>query len=276
MKIESTLSAPDALAFFGGLGAIADDFRLLVSPIGWDVKVIDPGNVALANFELPVASFRKYEIAFPENIQEMKFGVDCSWVNNILDEINAAAKPANRIATYGEHGRLNPVEEVTFTIQDHPKLSGAYQLVIKHGIFTQKKTLLPEHELRKNPRTPITGKDFNASCHFQIDIAEFKRIVKVATRAGEYIVFESKEDQDKLSVFTDGDTEDCLAEPSVNWVSKVPAKSLFALDYLSDMMPKIQTPIVDMHLGKDCPMELSFKLGEHGTGRYLIAPRIED
>jgi len=56
-----------------------------------------------------------------------------------------------------------------------------------------------------------------------------------------------------------------------------PARSLFSLDYLSDMSKAIsKANEVTIHLGKDYPVKINFSVaGGKGKVEYLLAPRIE-
>jgi proliferating cell nuclear antigen len=54
------------------------------------------------------------------------------------------------------------------------------------------------------------------------------------------------------------------------------ARSLFSLDYLSDMSKSIgKAPEVKLEIGIDYPLRISFMLKDNVHVSYLLAPRIE-
>ena len=55
------------------------------------------------------------------------------------------------------------------------------------------------------------------------------------------------------------------------------AKSLFSLDYLSDMSKILgKSNEVTIDLGKDFPLKIRIKIAEgHGEVSYMLAPRVE-
>jgi proliferating cell nuclear antigen len=60
-------------------------------------------------------------------------------------------------------------------------------------------------------------------------------------------------------------------------ITPAPARSLFSLDYLSDIIkPASKSNEVTLQIGNDFPIKINFEIaGGRGKVGYLLAPRIE-
>ena len=86
---------------------------------------------------------------------------------------------------------------------------------------------------------------------------------------------------DGFEMFSEGDTDSVNLKLSKDLLEKLDCKekvrSLFPLDYFSNIVKVISTPTtVTLSLGSDYPVKLEFNFAdEKGSVTYLLAPRIE-
>jgi proliferating cell nuclear antigen len=87
-------------------------------------------------------------------------------------------------------------------------------------------------------------------------------------------------DEDVFYMEAEGDTDRVrldMARDSLIDLKSGEARSLFSLDYLSDIVkPASRSNEVTVELGKDFPVKINFSIA-NGAGKvgYLLAPRIE-
>ncbi len=280
--IKMTCSPDLARQFFNIMGAIVDEFRLSMSKDGWKVAAVDPANVALALIDLPKDNFESYEcdLGWTSNIdghptgvfeENIAVGID---VDKIKEFFGGFFADKSEIILDEE---LNAPVEFTFSKSDK---GDRYELQLKQGMFSRTILLIPTSEIRREPKNLVTHLDYK----LQLNNFEFQRICKKAGKVGDYIRLAYKREESDI-IFT-ASTEDSDGEPwdakkhIFSWqaLSDKPrdsASSLFSLDYLCDIVEKIPSKQVWLHIGQDWPCALSFVLGRTGTVEYKIAPRIE-
>ena len=282
MPIKMSLNPDLARQFLNIMGATVDEFRLHISKEGWKVAAVDPANVALVIIDLPKDNFLSYEFEsdnWTSNIDGHATGV--------LEENIAVGVDVDKIKEFfgGMHEaeivldeELHAPVECVFSIASGKY--GRYQLVLKQGMFSRKILLLPETEIRKEPKIPKLGLDYK----LHLNTLEFQRIVKKAAKVSDYLKLGFNREDPSIVIFTastvDSDDYPWDATKQVHdWQALDKARnsssSLFLLDYLCDIAEKIPSENVWLHIGHDYPCILSFIIGQTGTVEYKIAPRIE-
>ena len=275
MSLKMSLNPELAREFINIVGEIVDEIRLIITMNGIKVSAVDPANVALIILDLPKDNFLSYEFEASDNwtssidghytgvLQEnIAVGIDVLKIKEFLDISEGEVVLIEELR--------DPVE-FTFSVDT---------LEMRQGMFYRKIKLLPENSIRKAPKIPMLHLDYKV----QLDTLEFMRITKKAAKVSDYIMLGfSREDADVIFTAraSDGDELPWQATKHMfNWQclrddARLSSSSLFLLDYLVDIMPKIPSDKVWLHIGQDYPCKLSFVLGQTGTVEYLQAPRIE-
>ncbi|MFZ2410380.1 MAG: DNA polymerase sliding clamp, partial [Candidatus Methanoperedens sp.] len=135
-------------------------------------------------------------------------------------------------------------------------------------------SLLDPSSIRKEPKVPT----LDLPARVVIRGEDIKRAVKAAEKVSDYMSMGVKD-----GVFfmeAEGDTDKVLVEMTKDQlidIQPAEAKSLYSLDYLSDMSKILgKTGEVTIDLGKDYPLKIRLKLAEgHGEVSYMLAPRVE-
>ena len=282
MSIKMSLNPDLARQFLNIMGATVDEFRLHISKEGWKVAAVDPANVALVIIDLPKDNFDSYEFESDDNWTSSIDGHS----TGVLEENIAVGVDVDKIKEFfgGMHEaeivldeELHAPVECVFSIASGKY--GRYQLVLKQGMFSRKILLLPETEIRKEPKIPKLGLDYM----LQLNTLEFQRIVKKAAKVSDYLRLGFRREEGSVT-FTastvDSDDPWEASKQLHGWQAlsdnaRDSSSSLFSLDYLCDIVEKIPSETVWLHIGHDNPCILSFKIGRTGTIEYKIAPRVE-
>ncbi|MCX8206354.1 MAG: DNA polymerase sliding clamp, partial [Methanothrix sp.] len=146
------------------------------------------------------------------------------------------------------------------------------KLKIGVGSLSYTLSLIDPSAIRKEPRIP----ELDLPAHVTIPGAEFRRAIKAAEKVSDHVVLGVKDDVFYMEAKGDIDALK-LTMPSSELLDMKPgeARSLFSLDYLSDMSKSIgKAPEVKLEIGIDYPLRISFRLNEVYVS-YLLAPRIE-
>jgi proliferating cell nuclear antigen len=224
------------------VSSLVDEVKFSISEKGVELKAVDPANVAMVSLKLDAAAFEFFK-ASPGEI-----GVDLVRLSDLLS-----------MADRGEKVKLELDEE-------------SHKLMIGVGSFSYTLSLIDPTAIRKEPRIP----DLDLPAHVTLSGGEFRRAVKASEKVSDHVILgvadevffmEAKGDIDSLK----------LAIPGAELLALKPgeARSLFSLDYLSDMSKSIgKATDVKLEMGVDYPLRISFKIKDVEVS-YLLAPRIE-
>ena len=283
MTIKMLCEPALARQFFNIMGSIVYEFRLVITPRGWNVAAVDPANVVLINIDLPKDNFMNYEFGETDNWtsnidrhptgimeEELKVGIDVDTIKQFLGGMYEEE-------ILIEEELNSPVE---FILSKSDKYNNRYELQLKQGMFSRTILLLPESEIRRSPKKLILYLDYK----LQLKTLEVQRIVKKALKVSDYIRFGFEREEGSV-IFTastvDGNdlpwdaTKQLHGWQALRDEARDSSSSLFSLDYLCDIVEKIPSETVWLHIGHDNPCILSFKIGRTGTIEYKIAPRVE-
>ncbi len=274
-SIKMKLSPHTARHFFNIIGAVVDEFRLMISKDSWKVSAVDKANVAIINIDLPKTSFQDYEFDITDNWTS---GID-GHPTGVLEETLEAGVFVDMIkgflgSTIGE--KLHEPVEFSFSGDVEQ-----YILTMIQGEFTRKLLLLKGYYIRSPPKRIVFPSDY---C-LQLSTVGLARVIEKAMKVSDYIALGFRLEEDNSMFFTaiieDGNDQSWKAECHVNhWQvmcdkPRNSSSSLFSLDYLHDLVNAIPSENVRLYLGEDYPCRLSFKLGFTGQCEYMIAPRIK-
>ena len=236
-------------ALIGAISALVDEANFEVSPKGITLRAMDPSRIAMVDFELPKSAFSAYECD-----EEGRIGIN-------LDEMDKIVKRAGA-GTSLELSLDREKNQLQITLQGQTKRSFKISLI----------------DLGAD-RPPTLNVDFDINIKITADT--LKEIIQDANIISDFIAIDAK--PDSLIVSARGDTgnlevtigksEEALLEYTV----KEPAKSLYALEYLNDMMKAVAAAdTVQLEFGKGTPIKLVFAVSSGGHITYFLAPRVED
>jgi len=223
--------------------AIVTEARLSLSEKGIELKAVDPANVAMVSLRIDASAFEIYQ-ATPGEI-----GVDLERLNDLLS-----------MADRGDR--------VTLELLDDER-----KLKIGVGSLSYTLSLIDPSAIRKEPRLP----ELDLPAHVILPGTEFRRAIKAAELVSDHIILGV--DDDLFYMEARGDIETLrFTKQSSELLGMKPgrARSLFSLDYLSDMSKSIgKASEMKLEIGIDYPLRISFRLNEVYVS-YLLAPRIEE
>jgi proliferating cell nuclear antigen len=135
-------------------------------------------------------------------------------------------------------------------------------------------SLLDPSSIRKEPKVPA----LDLPARIVLRGEDMKRAVKAAEKVSDYMSIGVK--GDVFFMEAEGDTDKVLVEMTRDQlidIQPADAKSLFSLDYLSDMSKIVgKASEITIDLGKDYPLKLRLKIADgHGEVSYMLAPRVE-
>jgi proliferating cell nuclear antigen len=224
------------------VSSLVDEVKFSLSEKGMELKAVDPANVAMVVLKLDASAFEFFKATSGE------IGVDLVRLSDILS-----------MADRGESVKLELDEE-------------NHKLNIGVGSLSYTLSLIDPSAIRKEPRIP----ELDLPAHVTLSGNELRRAVKAAEKVSDHVVLGVSDDLFFLEAKGDIDSLK-LKIPSTELLGLKPgeARSLFSLDYLSDMSKSIgKAQEVKLELGVDYPLRISFKIGSVEVS-YLLAPRIE-
>jgi proliferating cell nuclear antigen len=203
----------------------------------------------MVDFELPKSAFSAYKCD-----EEGHLGVNLDEMDKIVKR--AGAGNSLELALDREKNQLQ------ITLQGRTKRSFKISLI----------------DLGAD-RPPTLNVDFGINIKITADT--LKEIIQDANIISDFIQIDAQ--TDNLTISARGDTgnlevtigksEEALLEYTV----KEPAKSLYALEYLNDMMKAVAaSDTVQLEFGKGTPIKLVFAVSSGGHITYFLAPRVED
>jgi len=225
-------------------GAV-DDGVVNITKDGWDIKVVDPANVAMVSLRLQSSIFDSFEFEAPKGEDRLKIGVDFA---NLL-------------------GVLKLWEQGTVELELDEK---AENMLITSDCFDYSNSLIDPSVLRREPKTPkitfpiqvdVEAERFAGAIRAQERVAA-DDYVFIGVKKGELCVW-AEGDQGKLKV--------ALGEQS----STKDTYSMYSIDYLRPMCKGMHADILTLFIGSEYPIQIDFDIA-HGKGKvsYLLAPRL--
>jgi proliferating cell nuclear antigen len=236
-------------ALIGAISALVDEANFEVSPQGITLRAMDPSRIAMVDFELPKSAFSNFECD-----EEARIGIN-------IDEMEKIVKRAGsgNSLTLGLDREKN---RLAITLEGRTRRSFNISLI----------------DLGAD-RPPSLNVDFDVNIKITADT--LKELIQDADIISDFITIDAA--PETLIISARGDTgtlnvkigkdEEALLEYTV----KKPAKSLYALEYLNDMMKAVAaSDTVQLEFGKGTPIKLLFAVSSGGHITYFLAPRVED
>lgn len=226
------------------LETIVDEVKLNIDGEGITIKAVDPAHVAMVDMSLKKEAFESYEA------EETELGINLNKIDQFL-----------ALASAGSVVKLEHVEDENRLTLQVENITRKMPLLDTAGMTDPS---VPQLDLPISLK--LEGKHLLKGVKASQNISDHVAIT--AGPDGFEIFSEEDEDNVRLSLL-----EDDLLELN----AKEEVRSLFALDYFSNMIKSVgaNTPI-HVELGKDYPIKMEFDYAdENGHVRFLLAPRIE-
>ncbi len=233
----------------GAISAFVDEANFEITKKGITLRAMDPSRIAMVDFELPQSAFSHYSCD-----EEGQLGINLDEMEKIVKR--ASSGNALELGVDREKNRLN------ITLEGRTRRSFSMALIELGG-----------------DRPPTLSVEYDISIKITADT--LKEIIGDADVISDFLALEAK--PESLTFSARGDTgnlqiqigkdEEALLEYSV----KQGAKSLYALEYLNDMMKAVAaSDTVQLEFGKGTPIKLVFTFSGGGHITYFLAPRVED
>lgn len=226
------------------VSTLVDEAKFNVGKDAITVKAVDPAHVAMVDLTLDRSTFEVYKA------DEGELGIDMDKMKEIL-----------RLAKGGE----------TISVSHDENKN---RLVVTVGNTTRRMALVDTAGM-SDPKVP----SLNLPAKVIVRTDELRQAIRASESISDHIAL--KASPDGFEIASEGDTDnvshvvpkDLLEELQC----KEPVRSLFPLDYFSNMVKAISSaPNVTLYLGSDYPVKMEFKIaGGKGDVKFLLAPRIE-
>jgi proliferating cell nuclear antigen len=238
-----TIKADFLRSIIEATSTLVDEVKLRITSDGIFARAVDPAHVGMIDFKLLAAAFDEFE-----SKEESEIGVDLGKIQGIL---KLASGDDIASLSYGEEERL----------------------VVIIGNLTRKIGLLDTTTM---PDTKIPSLDLPVEV--VVKASELYRGIKASEPITDHIILKS--DPEGFELSAEGDTDTVKLKIPKSQLTSLKCdeqiKSMFALDYFSDMIRSVKSEEVTIQLGNDYPLKMMFKIAEgNGEVMYLLAPRIE-
>ncbi|MDP2666947.1 MAG: proliferating cell nuclear antigen (pcna) [Candidatus Diapherotrites archaeon] len=229
------------------IAVLIDEAEFEVSQKGLSLKATDPSQIAMVDFEYDKKAFKTFDV---ENT--IRLGLDMDYLNQVM----ARAKPTDEVALKldEDSSKLSitfrgsstrtfsvPLIDISSGELPNPKIEFDATVKVKAGVLQD---ALKDAGL--------------LSTHLTLGARIDAFFVKAVSSKGE-LFNETKKDSVSL--------------PDLS--VKKECRSMFPLDYLSDMLKAAASDTdVVVKIKENAPVELNYPIGEAKL-RYFLAPRIE-
>jgi proliferating cell nuclear antigen len=223
------------------IAALIDEGTFQIDSAGLKLRAMDPSQIALVDFEIPAKAFEKFKCDKP-----MTLGVDFGELSKITR-------------------RSKPEDKIDLSIDNRLKMVFRGETKREFTVSIIESTAAPP----KEPKIEFTS-----------EVKITPNMIKDALKDAELISNHVSLKLEKGFVIkSDGDTgsveidfpEDRLLSISI----KSPARSVFSLEYLNNILKAAEIPsVVILSLKTDSPLRVEYSIGD-GRVIYFLAPRIE-
>lgn len=222
---------------------LVDEAKFRMTPDGIYLRSVDPAHVGMIDMRLGKKAFEEYEA------EEMELGIDLEKLSDLM-----------KLASSQDIIELNHSEKEN-------------RLIIKINNLTRRMSLIDPSGIT-DPKMP----SLDLPAEVVIKPSELMRGIRASEAVSDHLTLSANSERFELSAEGDTDTVNLTLPkellPSLNCPEEV--KSLFSLDYFSDMVKTIKSEGIVIHLGNDFPVKMEFDIAEgEGHAMYLLAPRIE-
>lgn len=229
------------------ISVLIDEAEFVIDKEKFSLKATDPSQISMVDFELPKSAFNEYSVESP-----IRLGLDLDYLSQVM-------------------GRAKPKDQLNLSLNEkNSRLN-----VVFRGSSTRKFSV-PLLDLNSNELpNPKVEFDTIVKMHAGLLQDSLKDVSLIST----HLTLESS--HDKISIKANsskGEVNDEITKEDEGLLDlnvSNPSKSMFPLDYLTDMLKAASsTDIIELKLKSNAPLQLSYKIGEASIV-YFLAPRIE-
>ncbi|MCK5548705.1 MAG: proliferating cell nuclear antigen (pcna) [Thermoplasmata archaeon] len=222
---------------------LVEEVKVGIDKNGITIRAVDPAHVAMVDLTLQKKAFEEYKA------DEGEIGLDVDKIKDVLK----LAKGSSVISLHHDEDKN--------------------RLIMSVGNVTRRMSLVDTAGM-SDPKVP----NLNLPAKVTIKVDELRQGIRASESVSDHIALTASPDGFEMN--SEGDTDsvnlklpkDLLDE----LVCKETVRSLFPLDYFSNMVKAITAEAVNMSLGSDYPINMEFQIAKgNGEVRYLLAPRIE-
>ena len=222
---------------------LVDEIKLHFTPDRIYARAVDPAHVGMIDFRLKADAFEEYDVK-----EDVDLALD-------LDKLKSMLK-------------LPSTENVITLVHEEEG-----QLVVHMGNLTRRMSLLDTGDM-SDTKIP----SLELSTEIVVNTAEIYKGVRASEAVSDHIALSA--DPEGFELVAKGDTDTVTLHISKDDLASLSCKeqvrSLFSLDYFSDMVKSVKSDTLKIHLGNDYPVKLIFDIADgNGEVTYLLAPRIE-
>ena len=226
------------------ISTLVEEAKFRLTPEGVSVRAVDPATVAMVSFDLARDAFSSFDAT------EGELGIDLKKLSGILE-------------------MADKEDNIELELDET-----AHKLIVKMRGLSYTMSLLDPSSIRKEPKVP----SLDLPVRVVIRGEDLKRAVKAAEKVSDYMHMGVA--GDVFFMEAEGETDTVRLQMTKDQLIDIKpgeAKSLFSLDYLSDISKILgKANEVTLELGKDYPLKIKFKIADgHGEVSYMLAPRVE-
>ena len=233
------------------VSTLVDEVKVKATPEGLSLKAVDPAHVAMVEATLNKGAFEEYKVE-----EDTDLGID---IDKLKDAIGLARSG----------------DEIILHLD-----SERNRLVLYIGNLTRAMPLIDTTGM-PDPKVP----KLDLPTRIVVQAQEVAQGIKASKSVADHIELSANPDQFQLRC--EGDNQnlvDLKLEKSKldELVCPEPVKSLFSLDYFSQMVGALKGDrLLTLSLGNDFPVLIEFEIadndltGPQGHTKYLLAPRID-
>ena len=242
---KATVKADVLKAVNDVISPLVKEAKFDITSKGISIRVVDPAHVAMAEVKVKEDAFENYKAN-----EEMELGIDINKLSGIL--------------------KLAGSDDTISLEYDSRK----NRLVVTIGNLVRRMGLIDTAGM---PDSKIPILDLPAKT--VVNAGEIQRGIRASEMVSDHLALTV--DKDTFEINAEGDTDTVnLTLPKdmlIELNSPEKYKSLFSIDYLSNMIKPVKSedPITIL-VGNDNPMKVDFDLADKkGHVTYLLAPRVE-
>lgn len=225
--------------------ALVDECRLRFDESGIRIAAADPATVALIDLRIDASAFDTYRTA------EGRFGLN---LERLLDVLGVG----------------DPGTTVELTLEPETR-----RLAVELGELSYTLALLDPETVRAPPDR--SEMEYELPGRAAVPSDTLSRGASASAMVGDHVGVGFDPDDGTLFLRADGDTDEAsLTVPGADLDRFDPAdvRSLYSLDYLESMLRAIPSgTAVDLGVGSETPIQLSFDVDDGVAVDYLLAPR---
>lgn len=234
--------------WLNNVSILVDEAKLTIEKNGLTIKAVNPAHVAMISTTLPKKAFEEFRLSAPI----MNVGI------NIL-KICECIKEA-------EKGDVLEIDILNVSDTPTIKLTFGMSERIVSGV---------DINGLSDPKVP----NLNLPTHITLAHDRLLKIVKLAGQVSDHIELENAPEGFKITATGDLDKVNMTLNKDMAETEGEPARSLFPLDYLTNMVKALtgnyKHEKVKLDMGNDYPVRISAGNDSSETV-YLLAPRIEE